>query len=292
MMEPGAEVAFHRPRTVQEALALLSADDGAVCLAGGATLVAMMNADLIAPSGLVSLSGIDVLRTAERLPDGAVRIGAMRHHRQTADETLLEDGQQVVREAARQIANTPVRNMGTIGGSIAFFDPAADYPPALVAADAIVDISGPNGDRAIAAAAFFVDWYETALGAGEMVTGVRLPAAPMGSVGVYHKLARVSGDFATASVALVLAMENHTVSHLAVAVGACAPTPVRRPDIEAEIIGNGLDDAKVDRLADALAERLDPVDDVRASAAYRRLVAPRMVKHALCRAAETLGGRQ
>lgn len=290
MMPPGAEVAFHRPQDIDEALALLNADDGAMCLAGGATLVAMMNADLVAPSGLISLSGIAVLRRAERLSDGSVRLGAMRRHCQTAEEELLADGQEVVREAARQIANMPVRNMGTIGGSMAFFDPAADYPPALVAADAVIEVRGPDGEREIPAADFFVDWYETALAAGEIVTGIRLPAAPTGSTGLYHKLARVSGDFATVSVALVMAMDGDVCSHLAVAVGACGPTPVRLPDIEADIVGKRMDDTGIDRLADALAERLDPLDDVRASSEYRRLVAPRMVRHALRAGAGKLAG--
>jgi len=290
MTEPGIDVAFHRPRTVEEAVALLRGDDGAMCLAGGATLVAMMNAALVEPSGLVSLSGVDALRNAERLQDGSARIGAMRKHCETAEETVLENGQCVLREAARQIANMPVRNMGTIGGSIAFFDPAADYPPALVAADAVVEISGPDGERTVPAAEFFVGWYETALGPGDIVTAVRLPAAPKGSIGLFHKLARVSGDFATASIALILAMSGETVTHLAIAVGACGPTPVRLPDIEAELTGKVLDGAGIDRLAMTLADKLDPIDDVRASAEYRRLVAPRMVKRAIAEAAATLRG--
>jgi len=290
MTEPSIDVAFHRPRTVQEAVALLRGDDGAMCLAGGATLVAMMNADLVAPSGLISLSGIEALKSTERQSDGSVRIGAMRKHHETAGEVLLEEGQCVLREAARQIANMPVRNMGTIGGSIAFFDPAADYPPALVAADAVVEISGPDGDRVVPAAEFFVGWYETALGPGDIVTSVRLPPALTGSIGFFHKLARVSGDFATVSVALVLAMTGGTVNHLAVAVGACGPTPVRLPDLEAELTGKALDDADIDRLATALADALDPIDDVRASAEYRRLVAPRMVKQAIAEAMQALGG--
>jgi len=290
MTASGSEVAFHRPSTVGEAVALLGGDDGAMCLAGGATLVAMMNAALVAPSGLVSLSAIESLRDAERLSDGSVRIGAMRRHRETAADALLEDGQCVLREAARQIANMPVRNMGTIGGSIAFFDPAADYPPALVAADAVVEISGPDGERAMPAAKFFVGWYETALAPGEIVTAVRLPPAPADSIGLFYKLARVSGDFATASVALVVAMDGQTVTYLAVAVGACGPTPVRLPEIEAELTGKALDDTGIDRLAVVLAEALDPIDDVRASADYRRLVAPRMVRRAITDAAARLGG--
>lgn len=281
---------FSKPRTLDDAVAAMTAE-GAFGLAGGATLVAMMNADLVAPRGLVSLQGVDELTQANRDETGAVRIGAMRRHRQTAEETDLRDGQRVVSAAASQIANPPVRNMGTIGGSCAFFDPAADYPPALTAADAVFELVGAQGRRQVAAADFFVDWYETALEPGELIAAVIVPPAPAGSVGAYSKLARVTGDFATASVALVLGMEDGACRHIAVAVGACGPTPVRLRDAEKELIGGGLDDAAVETLAAALAEALDPVDDVRATADYRRTVAPRMVKQAITEAKQKLAAQ-
>jgi len=256
-------------------------EDGAACLSGGATLVAMMNADLVAPDRLVSLRDIPSLRDVRHEADGSIVIGAMRRHRETAQETDFVDGQKVVSEAARQIANPPVRNMGTMGGSCAFFDPAADYPPALVAADAQFLLTGSEGQRAVSADDFFVDWYETSLNEGELIEAVVVPPAPPGSVGSYSKLARVSGDFATASVALVLAMEEGVCTHLAVAVGACGPTPARSREAEADLVGSSLDDRGIARLTDALDGLLDPVDDVRASGDYRRRVAPRMVRKAI-----------
>ena len=280
---------FIKPQTLEDAVAALQAEEAAG-LAGGATLVAMMNADLLTPGRLVSLRGIAALREAARDASGAVRIGAMRRHRETAAETDLRDGQRVVSAAAAQIANPPVRNMGTIGGSCAFFDPAADYPPALVAAEARFDLVNKDGRRSVDAAAFFVDWYETALQPGELIEAVVVPPAQVGSLGNYHKLARVSGDFATVSVALVLAMDGPTCSHLAVVVGACGPTPIRCRDIEAKLVGGGLEDAEIDRLGTALTEALDPVDDVRASAEYRRRVAPRLVRKVIGEAREQLAG--
>lgn len=271
---------FVRPDSVEAAVAELQAE-GAACLAGGATLVAMMNADLVAPGRLVSLRDVAGLRAAVRDPDGTVTIGAMRRHRETAEETDLRGGQRVLSEAAGRIANPPVRNMGTIGGACAFADPAADYPPALVAADARLALAGADGRRTVPAGDFFLDWYETALAPGELIEAVIVPPAPPGSVGSYTKLARVAGDFATASVALVLAMEGGACTHLAVAVGACGPAPVRRRDVEAELLGGGLGDSDIRRLTAALSEALDPVDDVRASADYRRRVAPRLVRQAI-----------
>ena len=271
---------FVRPDSIESAVAALQAD-GAACLAGGATLVAMMNADLVAPERLVSLRDVAALREAARRPDGAVAVGAMRRHRETAEETDLRDGQRVLSEAAAQIANPPVRNMGTIGGSCAFADPAADYPPALVAADAQFALVGAEGRRTVPAGEFFIDWYETALKPGELIEAVIVPPAPAGTVGSYTKLARVAGDFAIASVALVLGMAGGACTHLAVAVGACGPVPVRRRDIEAGLIGGGLGDPDIRQLTEALSEAFDPVDDVRASAGYRRKVAPRLVRQAI-----------
>lgn len=280
---PGA-MSFHSPSTLDAALKLLATLPEAKCLAGGATLVAMMNADLVVPRALISLRGIAELAGAERRADGSVRIGAMRRHRETAFETRLERAHDAVGEAARQIANPPVRNMGTLGGAIAFADPAADYPPALVAADAAIEIAGPGGPRSVAADAFFMGYYETALRPGEIVTAAILPPAPPGSAGAYEKLARVAGDYAIASAAVTLVWRDGRCVGLRAALGACGPKPVRVPEAERLLVGTALDEAAVRRAGALLAEACDPVDDVRASAAYRRKVAPRLFARALRRA--------
>jgi len=278
---------FRRPSTVAEAVGLLAADAEARALAGGATLVAMMNADLVAPSALVSLAGIAALRRTETLPDGSVRLGAMRRHAENAVMDLAP-GPDVVRRAAARIANPVVRNMGTIGGSVAFADPGADYPAALVAAGAAVEIAGPSGDRAVAAEDFFVDWYTTALGPGEIVTGVVLPPGGAGARSAYDKLVRVSGDFAIVSVAAVARLERGAVAGLRVAVGGCGPRPVRVAEAERALLGGGLDGPAAAALGAAIAEAADPPDDVRGSAAYRRRVIPGLVARALAACAAPL----
>jgi carbon-monoxide dehydrogenase medium subunit len=192
-----------------------------------------------------------------------------------------------LREAARQIANPVVRNMGTIGGSISFADPAADYPPALVAAGAEIEIASHSGRRRVAAGEFFVDWYQTALEPGEIVTNVFLPDMPERSFGAYLKLARVSGDFAIASVAAFIALDRGmNVTALRIAVGGCGPRPVRAPEAELALIGISLGKIDSRELGQALAKACDPVDDVRASADYRRIVVPRMVAQAIGQFAE------
>ncbi len=277
-----AAKSFHRPDSVEAAVrALTAGGEDARALGGGATLVALLNAGLVEASALVSLAGIEELARSRREPDGSVRIGAMRRHRDTASDANLRDGQAVIAAAAAQIANVPVRNMGTIGGSVAFADPAADYPPALVAAQARIEIAGDGVRREVAAQDFFRGWYETALEANEIVTAIVVPPAPAGSRGIYRKLCRVAGDFAIASIALNLTRDANSVTWVRCAVGGCAGAPVRIEQAEALLSGGPLDAERLDAAGELIVAALDPVDDVRASAAYRRRVVPRLLRQAL-----------
>jgi aerobic carbon-monoxide dehydrogenase medium subunit len=280
---------FFRPTSVADALSLLARQEGVRCLAGGATLVAMMNAGLVEPSGLVSLAGLRELSGIAPLADGSVRIGAMTRHAETAQSALFRDGQRVLPKAAGQIANPPVRNMGTIGGSLAFADPAADYLPALTALDAGVEISAREAARTIPIGDLVVDWYTTTLASGELITGVIVPPAPAGSVGIFEKLERTAGDFAIASVALVLAMEGKVCTAARIAIGACGAKPIRLREAEQLIEGSPLDDAAIAEAGRRLAAASDPIDDVRASADYRRLVIPRLLAKAVARGCVALG---
>jgi carbon-monoxide dehydrogenase medium subunit len=271
-----AHPAFHRPRSVDDAVALLAANPDAKPIAGGATLVAMLNARVVEPPALVSLAGIAELQGISVLPDGRVRIGAFTRHRETAASDRLAGTLAVVRDAASQIANATLRNMGTIGGSISFADPGLDYPPALVAAGAEIDIAGPAGRRRVAAREFFVDWYLTALEPAEIVTAVVLPAADARGAGVYVKHARVAGDYATASVAAV----RHGDGRLRVAVGACGPTPLADDGADALLCADR-SDAAIARAGAALQALADPLDDVRGSADYRRTLIPHLLLRAV-----------
>lgn len=263
-----------RPDSLAEALSLL-AEPEARCLAGGATLVAMMNAGLVESRLLVALDGITALSGIIASPEGGLRIGAMTRHRETAADARLAGSLAMVRQAAGVIANPVVRNMGTMGGSIAFADPAADYPPALVAADAEIEIAHASGNRRLPAREFFLDWYTTALEPGEMVTAIHLPP-PTPARSVYRKLARTSGDFAIASLALALDGES-----LRIAIGGCGPTPLRLDAAEAALAGRLEDPRAIAEAAALLVEASDPVDDVRGSADYRRRLIPRLLAAAL-----------
>jgi aerobic carbon-monoxide dehydrogenase medium subunit len=280
---------FYRPTSLAEALSLLAQQEGARCLAGGATLVAMMNAGLVEPSGLISLADLRDLFGITSLPDGSVRVGATTRHVDTAQSTIFRAGQRVLPAAAEKIANPPVRNMGTIGGSLAFADPAADYLPALASLDAVVEVASRDGIRTLPIGDLVIDWYTTVLGVEDIITGVIVPPAPGGSIGVFEKLERTAGDFAIASVALVLAIEGGVCSAARIAIGGCAAKPVRLSEVEALIEGTRLDDAVLVKAGRMLVEACDPVDDVRASADYRRLVVPRLLEKTIAHTRVALG---
>jgi len=267
---------LHRPESLAEAVGLLTGQADVKPLAGGASLVAMLNAKLVEPAALVSLSRIKELHECAVLGDGTLRLGAMIRHRELAECTMLNGPRRVLQQAARAIANPTIRAMGTIGGSIALDDPGADYPPALVALSATIELVGPAGRRFVPAAEFFVDWYTTALASDELVTAIHLPPVGRGA-GIYHKLARVAGDFAIVSVAVVRREEGQVRA----AIGACGPRPLSLPEADAELARGNVAAAGA-----MLAEAADPVDDSRASAHYRRRVIPRMLARAFAEAIE------
>lgn len=271
---------LHRPDRLSDALQLLADEDDVRPLAGGASLVAMLNAQLVEPKALVSLSRIAALRGIDELPDGSLRIGAMTRHAQVAGAPSLAGTRSVLQQAAASIANPTIRNMGTIGGSVALADPGADYPAALVALGAALEIASVTGTRRVPADDFFVDWYATALAPGELVTAVILPPAVPG-VAVYSKLARVAGDYAIASAALIL--ERGGVAHAV--IGACGPAPVRLDAADDALAAGDPETAGA-----LLAAALDPLDDGRASAGYRRRVAPRLLARAVADARAALAG--
>jgi carbon-monoxide dehydrogenase medium subunit len=272
---------LHRPETLADAVRLLAAEDGTMCLGGGATLVAMLNADLLAPPALVSLKRVAGLADVSLETDGAVRIGAMASHATVARSGVFSDGQRIVPDAASRIGHPAVRNMGTIGGAICHADPAADYPPALVAAGAEIELAGTAGARRVTAEDFFLGYYETARAPGEVAVAVRVPRAPAGTVAVFEKFARVEGDFATVSVALVLGMANDACTYARIALGGCGPRPVRVAAAEERLVGSRLAGADVGAAGAALCDAADPVDDVRGSAAYRLKLIPRLLERAV-----------
>ncbi len=271
---------FHAPTSLAEACHLLAAPDTRA-LAGGQSLVAMMNLGLIAPQRLVSLRRIADLDGIQTFPDGGMRIGAMTTHAELAALSPRAAGPRLIALAARVVAYPAVRNQGTIGGAVALADPSADYPCALVAADASIEIASTGTTRLIAAADFFRGVFETALRAGELVSAIHVPPGPVGAGAHYEKFSLVAGDYAIAAVAAMVASDGPRCKAAHIAVGACGPRPVRSPDAEQALCAGRLDDASVVEAGKTIAAAASPADDSRASAAYRRRLVPTLVRRAI-----------
>lgn len=271
---------YFAPTDLDDALQLLALED-ARALAGGQSLVAMMNLDLVTPARLVSLRRIAALRGIGMQPDGTTRIGAMTTHADLAAWQPTQVGPRLLAMAARVVAYPAIRNFGTLGGAIAHADPAGDYPAALVAADATIELASTLGRREIGAREFFQGVFTTAARADEIVTAVLLPSGPATGGACYEKLSLVAGDFAIASVAAIVATHGERCSVAHVAIGACGPRPVRIADAEQAFEDRLINDESVARLGQQLAAASDPGDDQRASARYRRRVVPELVRRAI-----------
>ena len=280
---------YLEPESVPEAVAVLAGDEDARCLAGGQTLVAMMNADLVEPSTLVGLRRIAGLNEIDGT-EGVLRIGAMVTHTRLADEERLVGARAVVKDAARQIAHPAVRNRGTIGGALCHADPQADLPGALVAAGAHVEVASTEGVRTAPVDGFFVDYLESSLEPGEMLTAVLIPEGPEGAVGAHLKFSRTDGDYAIVSVSSVIGMQAGVCSYARVVVGSAGPAPLHLNEADALLTGSGLDDAVLLKAGELLAASADPVDDVRGSSDYRRLLIPGLLARAVGAARERFDG--
>ena len=273
-------VKYIEPASLSEALEILSTDDEARCLAGGATLVAMLNADLVEPSTLIGLRRIDELAGITVSGDH-IRIGAMATHTQIAADERLRGNAAVVRDAAGQIAHPAVRNMGTIGGAVCHADPNADFPGALVAAGAVLEAVSQSGTRQIPADEFFLDYLETSLEEGEILSAVTIPMEPAEATGRHLKFSRTHGDYATISISLVLLMNGDACSHARVAVGSAGPTPIHLDEVDSLLIDSPLTAEVIQQAGRKLMEAADPLDDVRGSAEYRRMIIPGLLQRAV-----------
>ena len=271
---------YVEPTSLSEALGFLASDDEARCLAGGATLVAMLNADLVEPSTLIGLRRVDELAGITVTGD-ELRIGAMTTHAQIAVDDRLTGNAAVVRDAARQIAHPAIRNMGTIGGAICHADPNADFPGALVAANAVLVAAGQSGTRQIPADEFFLDYLETSLDEDEILSAVMLPVEPAGAGARHLKFSRTHGDYATVSISLVLVLDAGACSYARVAVGSVGPTPLHLTEVDEILTGSGLAGETIRQAGRKLMEAADPVDDVRGSAEYRRMIIPGLLQRAV-----------
>ena len=273
-----ADFSYARPRTVQEALAILADPQAdAMPLAGGQSLMPMMNFRLAAPGTLVDLNGIECLRGIEA-SDGMVRIGAMTRYNELATSPAVATHAPLIGMALPHIAHAAIRNRGTIGGSVSLADPAAEMPALLLALDATICVEGVSGSRRIAADEFFLGFYETALDEGELVTEILVPQKTEHDLFTFYELARRHGDYAMVGVAVRLPQTPAT-SSCRIAFFSISDRATRATGAEAALAA-GLSDAAVEAAVASLAE-LQFDGDLNAAPDTKRHLAGVVLKRAL-----------
>jgi CO/xanthine dehydrogenase FAD-binding subunit len=286
-MKP-APFTYIRPDSMEETLRLLDArGESAKLLAGGQSLVPLLNLRLARVDCLVDIAHLPGLDEIGIDGDGALTIGALVRQRELLASPLVRRHAPLLAECAPLIGHPGTRNRGTVGGSIAHADPAAELPAALLALEATILVTSSAGAREIPAAAFFRDLFTTALTPAELVTAVRIPAAPPQSGWACLELARRHGDFALVGVAAGISLDGDgRCVEARLSLFGVGPTPVRATASEAMLRGNALTPQLVTEAARLAAAPLDPFDDVQASGQYRKTVAAVYAERALARALE------
>ncbi len=278
---------YHRATTVDEAIALLQQyGDEAKILAGGHSLLPTMKLRLAQPAHLIDIGRIGGLSYI-REDNGAVAVGAMTTYSTIERSALVRSHFALLPEGTAMIGDQQVRNRGTIGGSIAHSDPAADTPGMVLALKADIVAQGPGGKRTIKADDFFMDLFATALRPDEVITEIRFAIPPARTGSAYSKLANKASHYAVAGCAAVVSLGGDgTCSAASVVITGASVKPTRASAVEAALIGKKLDEATVADAASHAADGLELVEDIHGSKAYRAQMSCVMAKRAILKAAE------
>ena len=273
---------FHAPGTLDEALALLSQHNGdAKVMAGGTALTTLLKQSLIAPDHIVSLHRIQGLDSIEA-SNGTLNIGGLVTQRSMETSAVVKENAPLLAEAYRRVATIRIRNVATVGGGIAQADPAMDPPPSLLILGASVVATSSRGQRTIPISEVYADYYETTLEPDEIVTQVQVPVQPSGAAWTYIKyLPRTEDDYATVSVAAIGRLEDGKVADVRVALGAVAPTAVRASNVEEALMGQTPTAEMLREVSQAVTGIVDPTDDPRGSAWYKRDMSAIFTRRAL-----------
>jgi carbon-monoxide dehydrogenase medium subunit len=283
-----AKFDYHAPSSVEEALELLNSNDDAKILAGGHSLIPMMKTGLAAPATLVDLGKVDGLSYVNEA-NGGLAIGAMTTYQELASSDVVAANAAVLGEAAATVADPQVRNMGTIGGSLAHADPAGDLPAVAVALDAQIVATSSAGERVISADEFFIDLFTTALGPDEILTEIRIPTLGSGAGAAYAKMANKASHYAIVGVAAVVSVDDDgNCTSARIGVTGAGASASRATESESRLVGSSLEDAAIFSAAGHAADGIELNEDIHASAEYRehltKVFALRAIRSAVERA--------
>lgn len=273
---------YHAPTTVDEALALLARyGDDAKVIAGGQSLMPMLAMRLARPAALVDLNRIEALARRE-IADGRVTFGALVRQRLLEEDAAVVARQPLLAEVARLVGHPATRNRGTIAGSIAHGDPAAELPCAMLALEATYTVAGQGGDRTVSAERFHRGALTVDLQPDEILVDIAVPSPPAGTAHAFLELTRRFGDFAIVAAGVLATVDgDRRCTRLRVALAGIAPTPVRARSVEQALTGERLTPARIAAAAPLVRGDIDPPDDVHATREYRHAMAVVFVKRAL-----------
>ena len=275
---------YHRPASVDAAVGMLAElGDEAKVLAGGQSLVPVMAMRLGRPEHIVDVNRVAELEGVAR-SDGTLRVGALTRHRALERDEDIADAAPLLARAAPYIGHVQIRNRGTLGGSLAHADPAAELPAVAVALDAGIEVRSARGTRRIPAGEFFVSAFMTALEPDELVTALHVPVWGPGSGFAVAELARRHGDFAIAGAACGVQLRDGRITRAAVGLFGMGGVPVRARTAEEALTGASVGEVDLDGLARDAVAPLRPTSDTHGSGAYRRRAGAHMIARALGRA--------
>jgi carbon-monoxide dehydrogenase medium subunit len=273
------------PQSVEEAIAELAANDGAALLAGGQSLLNVLKNRVASVDVLVDISRLPELRGIERSADGTLKIGACVTYDELDRSAEVREGHTVLAEAAGHIEDQQIRNRGTIGGNCCLGDPTNNLPPLLIALGATMNIQSASGMRAVAAEDFFFAFFSTAVGEGELLRSITIPAIPPGA-GIGYQSLSVGGDSKAIVRAAAYVRANGTIEDARVVLSIVGPRPIRHAGMEQRLRGAGTGAQAVAAASEAIGEDLEPVSDSHGSADYRRQMARVLARRAVNEAIE------
>lgn len=272
---------YARPESVAEACRMLDeAGGGATLVAGGQTLMPLLNLRMSQPFVLVDINGIAELKGVSRVENG-IRVGPATRQADALKDELLARHLPAFITALRHVGHYQTRNRGTVGGSIALGEPAAEMPATAVALGATVEITSVRGTRSVKAEEFYLGPYMTVLEPDELVTGIVYPDWPDGHVVLFREVAQRPGDFALVGMVGVLALDQGKIARAGIAWFGMGPTPIKARQAEAALVGKALSDIDAEAVAALAVADTAPFDDHHASAEYRRTVGKRIFARTL-----------
>ncbi|MGE0751438.1 MAG: xanthine dehydrogenase family protein subunit M [Variibacter sp.] len=288
-MKPAA-FAYARPDSLDEAVSLLAEHGSeAKILAGGQSLVPLLNFRMLRPAMLVDINRIRDL-AGLREDNGGLRVGALTRHHMLETSPIVRKHFPVLSEAMTHVAHLAIRNRGTIGGSLSHGDPAAELPMMAMLLDAEIHTRSASGSRVHAAQDFFLAPLTTVLEDDEIVTEVVLPHIPAGAGCAFEEFSQRTGDFAIAAVAAIVRLADGKIAELRLALTGVGETPLRLREIEADVIGETMSPQLVTNVAQRAREAVQPNSDLKASAEYRRHLVAALTERVLMAAVQRAGG--